>query len=227
MSLEQQVANLVEASNNLTGSVNGKLSEIDKAVTDAENQFNDFINSADAKFQTIIPTSNKYFGAHYVMSVSPPNYVDPANPDYKPGQVNGIVLWRIGSSNDSKRIRAIGFQGDLLLTRTGYEVYQKGVFRSLRQYDQYYAYVEDGISIALETMNIDGVDYRVLTSGMSGGGAVILDGFMAFDGRGAWGDSGSIRDDNFGRYVNTKDGAVYSNYAPIASQPYDQFKTES
>lgn len=39
MSLEQQVANLVQASNNLTGAVNGKISQIDKRMDDAESDF--------------------------------------------------------------------------------------------------------------------------------------------------------------------------------------------
>jgi len=38
MSLEQQVANLVEASNNLTGSVNGKIAEIDQALEEATSK---------------------------------------------------------------------------------------------------------------------------------------------------------------------------------------------
>ncbi|MEZ8402653.1 hypothetical protein AB6C66_07265 [Vibrio splendidus] len=40
MSLEQQIASLVDASNNLTGAVNEKVGEIDERVSSAEQQFN-------------------------------------------------------------------------------------------------------------------------------------------------------------------------------------------
>lgn len=40
MSLEQQIAALVQASNNLTGTINGKIGEIDQRMTAAENDFN-------------------------------------------------------------------------------------------------------------------------------------------------------------------------------------------
>lgn len=42
MSLEQQVANLVEASNNLTGSVNGKIGEIDSRMDKAESDLDEW-----------------------------------------------------------------------------------------------------------------------------------------------------------------------------------------
>ncbi|KFA98776.1 hypothetical protein [Vibrio sp. ER1A] len=42
MSLEQQVTALVDASNNLTGAVTGKISEIDQRVDRAENEYNQF-----------------------------------------------------------------------------------------------------------------------------------------------------------------------------------------
>lgn len=52
MSLEQQVANLVEASNNLTGAVNGKIGEIDERMTEAEQEFEQFQSSADDRYMT-------------------------------------------------------------------------------------------------------------------------------------------------------------------------------
>lgn len=52
MSLEQQVTALVEASNNLTGAVNGKISEIDQRVATAEQEFDDFIANADNRYVT-------------------------------------------------------------------------------------------------------------------------------------------------------------------------------
>ncbi|MEZ8800559.1 hypothetical protein AB6D78_05130 [Vibrio splendidus] len=42
MSLEQQIASLVDASNNLTGAVNGKTGEIDKRMEVAEKDFDGF-----------------------------------------------------------------------------------------------------------------------------------------------------------------------------------------
>ncbi len=46
MSLEQQVAALVDASNKLTGAVNGKIGEIDQRMTQAEQEFDNYIASA-------------------------------------------------------------------------------------------------------------------------------------------------------------------------------------
>lgn len=57
MSLEQQVANLVEASNNLTGSVNGKIGEIDQRMTDAESDYQSFKDDADERFQRSLSNS--------------------------------------------------------------------------------------------------------------------------------------------------------------------------
>lgn len=220
MSLETQIAALVEASNKLTGAVDSKLGEIDKSVSEANKKFDNFIANSDKKYQQVIKTSEKVYGQHIIMAVNPPNYVDPANADYKPGQQNGIILWRIGAGNDSMRVRPIGFQGDVVLTRHGYENYQRGQFRALRQYDQYYSYIESGISISLEVFTVGGIQYRALVSNMSGGGDVILSGLLAANGAGYSGDSGSIKDANFGRYVNTKDGAIYDRFAPLASLPY-------
>lgn len=50
MSLEQQVANLVEASNNLTNTVNTKIVEIDKEVDDARKSMDNFIDDSKSFF---------------------------------------------------------------------------------------------------------------------------------------------------------------------------------
>ncbi|KIF50962.1 hypothetical protein [Vibrio owensii] len=212
---------VVESNRRLTETVEGKVGEIDQSVAAAQKTFDDFIKNADSKFQSLIKGSGKFYGSHDIMYVCPPVYVDPALESYKEGQYNGILLWRIGEGNDDKRIGSIGLQGDVILTRYGYESFQKGELRALRQYSSYYSFIESGLNVALETMTVDGIEYRVLTSNMSGGGTVILDGLLSFRGYGVSGDSGSIRDENFGRYVNTKDGSVYNHYAPIASLPYD------
>lgn len=47
MSLEQNVAELVQATNNLTGTVSGMIGEIDNRVLLAESQFQDYISRAD------------------------------------------------------------------------------------------------------------------------------------------------------------------------------------
>lgn len=47
MSLEQQVVELVKASNKLTDTVSGKVSEIDKTVSDAEKSFNTWKGNTD------------------------------------------------------------------------------------------------------------------------------------------------------------------------------------
>lgn len=57
MSLEQQIANLVEASNNLTGSVNGKLDEIDNKVDEATSAVPDKIKSELDKIYYVDATS--------------------------------------------------------------------------------------------------------------------------------------------------------------------------
>lgn len=220
----QETAALIESVNQMTATVAGKMAQIDQKVVVAQTKFDNFIQAADSKFQPLINVSAKTYGSHLIMEVSPPDYADPAHVNYVAGSKNGILLWRIGNSNDSKRVRSIGLQGDILLTRFGYENYQKGAFRALRQYASYYSYIDSGLSVALETMTVDGIDYRVLTSNMTGGGFVLLDGFLSLVGDGYSGDSGSIRDQNFGRYVNTKDGSVYSGYAPIAYMPFDPRK---
>ncbi len=48
MSLEQQVANLVEASNNLTGAVNGKIGQIDQRMDQAEQDTQTAIDRLNA-----------------------------------------------------------------------------------------------------------------------------------------------------------------------------------
>ncbi|GJB12979.1 hypothetical protein KAM448_29070 [Aeromonas caviae] len=220
MSLETQIAALVEASNKLTGAVDGKLGQIDKSVSDASKKFDSFIAGADKKYQQVIKTSGKFYGQHFIMDVNPPDFVDPAHANYKPGMQNGILLWRIGPGNDTMRVNPIGLQGDLILTRFGYENFQKGLFRAMRQYDQYYSYIESGLSVSLEVFTVGGIQYRALVSNMSGGGAVILSGLLSVSGAGNSGDSGSIKDANFGRYINTKDGAIYDRFAPLTSLPY-------
>lgn len=50
MSLEQQVANLVEASNNLTGTVNTKISEIDHEVEEAKKEMDQFVANSKGYF---------------------------------------------------------------------------------------------------------------------------------------------------------------------------------
>ncbi|EHU8077693.1 hypothetical protein KZN62_002679 [Vibrio cholerae] len=216
---------LIESNRRLAESVENKVASIDGAVANAQKKFDSFIQGADAKYQTVLSVSGKFFGAHNIMYVCPPIYVDPALDTYRRDMYNGILLWRIGDGNDNKRIGTIGFQGDVVLTRSGYETFQKGAFRALRQYSEYYSFIASGLNIALETMTVDGIQYRVLTSNMSGGGNVILDGLISFNGEGVSGDSGSIRDENFGRYVNTKDGSVYDKFAPLSLIPYDQHKT--
>lgn len=69
MSLEQQVANLVEASNNLTGSVNGKIGEIDNRMDQAETEFDNFKADADSRYLNVVSATasnhklkNVYFG---------------------------------------------------------------------------------------------------------------------------------------------------------------------
>ncbi|WP_085609528.1 hypothetical protein [Vibrio parahaemolyticus] len=52
MSLEQQIASLVEASNNLTGAVNGKIGQIDQRLTQAEQEFDQFVATADERYKT-------------------------------------------------------------------------------------------------------------------------------------------------------------------------------
>ncbi|MBM5036719.1 hypothetical protein HYO05_21940 [Vibrio parahaemolyticus] len=59
MSLEQQVANLVAASNNLTNAVNGKIGEVDQRVDQAEQEFQEFQNNADDRYK--LRTGVKFF----------------------------------------------------------------------------------------------------------------------------------------------------------------------
>ncbi|HCL4232932.1 TPA: hypothetical protein N2C58_005160 [Pseudomonas aeruginosa] len=49
MSLETQIAALVEAANNLTGSVNGKVGEIDQRMNTAEAEFDEWRNQKDVE----------------------------------------------------------------------------------------------------------------------------------------------------------------------------------
>ena len=65
MSLEQQVTALVEASNNLTGAVNGKISEIDQRVDQAENEYNQFKDD----IQEYIPLPLNLFSNSLMRSV--------------------------------------------------------------------------------------------------------------------------------------------------------------
>ncbi|MDN4697147.1 hypothetical protein QYZ44_26995 [Vibrio parahaemolyticus] len=58
MSLEQQVANLVEASNNLTTVVNGKINEIDKKVDDAVSAVPDAIRDNFTQRQVFVDLVN-------------------------------------------------------------------------------------------------------------------------------------------------------------------------
>ena len=227
MGIEQKITDLqrtsaeqTAASQALSQEVAGKMGEIDVHIEQASESFRSFIGRANGKYQQLIKTSGKVYGSHLVMYVDPPNYVDPADPSYKVGKSNGILLWRVGEGEDSKKVRPIGFQGRITLTRYGYEFYEVGEFRALRQYISYYLSIEEGLNVGLETMTYQGVEYLVLTSNMSGGGTVILDGLAAFSGAGYSGDTGGIKDNNFGRRVNTKDGSVYDELSPIATISY-------
>ncbi|ELP3316077.1 hypothetical protein R1W15_004281 [Vibrio fluvialis] len=69
MSLEQQVTALVEASNNLTSAVNGKIGQIDQRMTQAENEFDAFKADADNRYLNVVSATeanhklkNVYFG---------------------------------------------------------------------------------------------------------------------------------------------------------------------
>ncbi|MGM6040953.1 hypothetical protein ABLA37_22415 [Vibrio parahaemolyticus] len=59
MSLEQQIAALVDASNNLTGAVNGKITEIDQRVDNAEQEYQQLIEGIRSDFPFYRITKNQ------------------------------------------------------------------------------------------------------------------------------------------------------------------------
>ncbi|MEK0158692.1 hypothetical protein WLQ65_05965 [Pseudoalteromonas piscicida] len=226
--LQQTNAELVVASNELTSEVTSKLStinstvsekmgEVDSRMLQKEIQFSEFIAGADTRYQQQLHVSEKIFGLHHIMNFSAPVYANPDDPQYRPGSVNGIVLWQITDEANAKKVSPIGMQGSLTLCRSGYRNYQTGPVEIIRQYQGNYSSISTDLQIALETFEIDGIAYRVLTCHMSGGGAIVLHGLLALGGDGRSGDSGSIRDENFGRYVNTLDATVKDDFAPIST----------
>jgi len=60
MTIEQNIAELVQASNNLTGVVDGKIQDIDKKVTAAENSVNSFVANARDEYPIYRQTKNQY-----------------------------------------------------------------------------------------------------------------------------------------------------------------------
>jgi hypothetical protein len=59
MSIEQQIGTLVEASNDLTKVVNGKVGEIDKRVEQAESEYGSFIAEARGEMSHILVSRNQ------------------------------------------------------------------------------------------------------------------------------------------------------------------------
>lgn len=99
MSLEQQVANLVEASNNLTGAVNGKVAEIDQRMTQAENEFDQFIEDAAERYKTHMSNNFKVggeWGKFY-----------PVRIDLRGGPVNLFNIYRHDTYQDKGNINGL------------------------------------------------------------------------------------------------------------------------
>ncbi|WP_210499665.1 hypothetical protein [Vibrio crassostreae] len=196
----------------------------DKAVTDGLGKINDFLKTAgagvlpEADFQRLVKTSGKVWGKHYLMGVSPSMYTNPSRPEYKQGQRNGILLWKVGANHDAKQIGyGLGFSGKIVGTRTGILVDETGCeIKVMRHWDRTYNYINDAensIGLKVGTFDYNGETYQTLISDYSGGGAVLLDGFAALR-------DCDIKDDNFGRYINDRDGSVFDEFAPIATVQY-------
>ena len=86
MSLEQQVTALVAASNNLTSAVNGKIGQIDQRMTQAEQEFDQFVGTADERYKTHMSNSFKVggeWGKFY-----------PVRIDLRGGPVNLLNIYR-------------------------------------------------------------------------------------------------------------------------------------
>jgi len=59
MAIEQDIAELVQASNNLTGVVDGKIQDIDKKVASAESDYQAFKADADDDFQRSLSSAKR------------------------------------------------------------------------------------------------------------------------------------------------------------------------
>lgn len=230
--LQQTNAELVTASDALTNEVTSKLSAINStvaakmrevdsrinhAVESAQSEFSTFLTAGDKKYQPTLNAAGKHMTTIEVMAVSAPVYTDPNSETYIPTSVNGIVLWRIDDEDNAKRVRPIGVQGNFFFTRFGWEVYSAGTARIHRQYSSYYEVIDPTLPLQTTTMLINGVNYRVLTCTMSGGGNVLFNGLLSLGGEGYDGYTGSIRDENFGRYINTVANTVSDIFSPISS----------
>ncbi|MFA0643736.1 hypothetical protein AB4605_21125 [Vibrio cyclitrophicus] len=198
-------------------------SRMNKAVTNGIAKINAVTSGAtalpEATFQELVKTSGKVWGKHRLMSVSPPNFVDPAHADYKTGQRNGILLWPIGEPYDSIPLSyGFGFDGEVSATRTGYAKQVKGLkLICLRHYLSTYLSVgseNNTIGLKIGTFDYMGKTYQTLISSFSGGGTVLLDGFVALRGK------AGFQDENFGRYINDKDNTVLDDFSPIVTVPY-------
>ncbi|MGF1888850.1 hypothetical protein L4D13_22310 [Photobacterium profundum] len=192
------------------------------AVTDGLAKINAVISGAtalpEATFQKLIKVQGKVHGVHYLMSVSSPVYTDPSKDSYKTNQSNGILLWKIGTVHDAQPIsHGLGFVGRIIGTRAGYSVEETGCeIKFIRQYDGTFKYLDDSqnsIGLKIGTFDYNGETYQTLICNYSGGGSVLLDGFAALR-------ECAIKDANFGRYINDKDGSVFDRYAPIATVQY-------
>lgn len=198
-------------------------SRMNTAVTNGVAKINAVVSGAtalpEATYQKLVKTAGKVWGKHVLMSVSPPNFVDPAHADYKQGSKNGILLWPIGEPYDSLKVSyGLGFDGEVSATRTGYALQTKGLnLKCLRHYTGTYLAVgteNNNIGLRLGTMDYMGKTYQTLVSSFSGGGVVLLDGFAALS------EYGGLRDENFGRCINDKDNTVLDDFSPIATVPY-------
>ncbi|MEZ9047609.1 hypothetical protein AB6D99_20860 [Vibrio cyclitrophicus] len=198
-------------------------SRMNKAVTSGIAKINAVASGATAlpesKFQQVIKLSGKAWGKHHLMSVSPPNYANPEDEDYKPNQRNGILLWPIGAANDALEIPyGLGFEGVISATRTGWPRQVNGLkVMCMRHWVATYLSIgSDGNTIGLRfgTFDYMGKSYQTLVSDFGGGGNIMLDGFAALRG------NNGLRDENFGRYINDKDNTVFDDFSPIATVQY-------
>ncbi|EKO3881156.1 hypothetical protein P0F40_002923 [Vibrio metschnikovii] len=99
MSLEQQVTALVEASNNLTSAVNNKIGQIDQRVTQAEQEFDQFVATADDRYKTHNANSfrvggewGKFYPVRIQLSGGPVNQLNlyRINANANKGNINGL-----------------------------------------------------------------------------------------------------------------------------------------